>query len=149
MTKISQALEGVTLLGCDTAPLIYFVESHPDYAHMMRDVLQLVDKGDIAAFSSVITLTEVLTKPKQLGQKSIETSYRDLLLNSRNFTLIPVTAAIAEQAAELRSTYNLRTPDALQLATALNVGCQAFLSNDFLLKRVKELPVLILNELNA
>ena len=149
MTKIAQALKDITLLGFDTAPLIYFVERHPDHVQKMHDIVQRIDIGEIVGFSSVITLTEVLTRPKQLGEKNIEQSYRELLQNSRNFTLIPVTAAIAEQAAELRSRYGLRTPDALQLATALNVGCQAFLSNDFSLRRVKELSILILAELEA
>jgi predicted nucleic acid-binding protein len=35
----------------------------------------------------------------------------------------------------------------LQVAAALNVGCQAFLTNDMTLKRVIELRVLILDEL--
>jgi predicted nucleic acid-binding protein len=41
----------------------------------------------------------------------------------------------------------LRTPDALQIATALEAGCEAFLSNDAGLRRVTELRVLILDDL--
>ncbi len=29
MTKLDDALAGVTLLGFDTSPIIYFVEAHP------------------------------------------------------------------------------------------------------------------------
>ena len=73
--------------------------------------------------------------------------YRRFLLRSRNFSLAPITAAIAEQAASLRARYGLRTPDALQISAALAAGCSAFLTNDARLQRVTELRVLVLDEL--
>ena len=63
----------------------------------------------------MITLTEVLTQPKQKGNMTLEQEYRDLLLHSRNFTLIPIDSAVAERAADLRARYRFRTPDALQI----------------------------------
>ncbi len=69
------------------------------------------------------------------------------LLRSRNFSLDLVTADIAEQAADLRARYGLRTPDALQVATALAAGCAALLTNDARLQRVTELRVLVLDEI--
>jgi predicted nucleic acid-binding protein len=145
--KIDIALSGVTALGFDTAPLIYFVERHPAYLHLMRVIIHQVDTGQIAGFSSVITLTEVLTHPKRLARKDVEKAYYDLLVNSRNFSLQPITIQIAEQAADLRARYNLRTPDALQLAAALNTGCQAFLSNDRALQRISDIQILLLEDL--
>jgi predicted nucleic acid-binding protein len=41
----------------------------------------------------------------------------------------------------------LRLPDALQIAVALEAGCEAFLTNDLTLKRVVELRVLVLDDL--
>ncbi|OGG48560.1 MAG: hypothetical protein A3F84_24010 [Candidatus Handelsmanbacteria bacterium RIFCSPLOWO2_12_FULL_64_10] len=145
--KLDEALTGVTALGFDTSPFIYFVERYPTYLALVREVVQRVDTGTVAGYSSVITLTEVLTQPKRTGAISLENEYRDLLLHSRNFALIPIGTAIAERAADLRARYNLRTPDALQIAAALSVGCEAFLTNDNGLKRVTELRVLVLDEL--
>ena len=95
----------------------------------------------------MVALTEVLTKPKKVGDTKTECEYRDLLLHSRNFKLIQIDSTVAERAADLRARYSLRTPDALQIAAALETGCQAFLTNDMQLKRVTELRVLILDEL--
>ena len=106
-----------------------------------------LDQGFFIGQSSVITLTEVLTLPKRLGNTLVEQAYRDLLLNSRNFTLLPIDIQAAEIAADLRARYNLRTPDAIQIAAALSAGCEAFLTNDAALKRVTELRVLTLDEL--
>lgn len=144
---LHDALQGITVLGFDTAPLIYLVERHPAYVDIMREVVRRIDTGAIAGYSSVVTLTEVLTLPKRLGNTVVERAYRDVLLHSRHFTLRSIDEAMAEQAAALRAQYTLRTPDALQIATALHTGCQGFLTNDIALKRVSSLRVLVLNEL--
>lgn len=147
MIKLDDALLGVTSLGFDTPPFIYFIERHPAYLELMREIIGRVDVGTLSGYSSVITLTEVLTLPKRLQQTKLATDYEDLLLNSRNFTLIPISATIAERGAELRARYNLRTPDALQIAAAVDAGCAAFLTNDSALQRVNELRVLVLSQL--
>lgn len=113
----------------------------------MRFIIQLIDSGQISGFSSVVTLTEVLTRPKKLGNKLIEKEYLDLLLHSRNFTIQNITVAIAEIAAEIRAHYNIRTPEAFQIASAIESDCQAFLTNDRYLQQVNEITVLTLDNL--
>jgi predicted nucleic acid-binding protein len=147
LTTLDAALTGVTALGFDTAPLIYFIERHPAYLDVLRAVFRSVDSGIIAGYSSVITLTEVLTKPSEVGNTRLIREYRALLLDSRNFTLIAIDAAVAARAADVRARYRLRTPDALQIAAALHVGCDALLTNDRTLRRVTDLRVLILADL--
>ena len=51
------------------------------------------------------------------------------------------------RAAELRVRHNLTLPDALQIAIALNTGCDAFLTNDNALQRVTELRVLVVDQM--
>ncbi|MEZ8217495.1 putative nucleic acid-binding protein, contains PIN domain [Candidatus Fervidibacteria bacterium JGI MDM2 SSWTFF-3-K9] len=145
--RLDEAFQGILRLGIDTAPFIYFVERHPDYLGLMREIIRRIDAGEIEAVSSVVTLTEVLTHPLRLKNVSLAQRYRDVLYRSRNFRLLPIDAAIAEVAANLRARYNLRTPDALQLATAIRAGRDAFLTNDATLKKVTELKVLVLSEL--
>ena len=145
--QLDDALAGITALGFDTAPFIYLVERHPTYVGIVREVVRRVDAGTMAGYSSVVTLTEVLTLPKRLGNTAVEQAYRNILLRSRHFALMSIDPAIAEQAAALRAQYTLRTPDALQLATALYAGCQGFLTNDAALTRVTSLRVLVLHEL--
>jgi hypothetical protein len=72
MTSVTDALSGVGNLAFDTAPLIYFVNAHPSYVALMRDIIQRVDSGQIAGVSLAITPVEVLTRPKQTGRTDIE-----------------------------------------------------------------------------
>ena len=117
--RLDEALQGILRLGIDTAPFIYFVERHPDYLGLMREIIRRIDAGEIEAVGSVVTLTEVLTHPLRFKNVLLAQRYRDVLYRSRNFRLLPIDASIAEVAANLRARYNLRTPDALQLATAI------------------------------
>ena len=147
MTKLADSLLGVTRLGLDTVPFIYFVEARPPQFALVEAIIQHIDRGDFEGFTSVITLAEVLVHPFLHNDLVLQQEYRRLLLNSRNFETVGISAAIAEQAAELRARHRLLTPDALQIAVALDKGCQAFLTNDRLLKRVTDLHVLVLDEL--
>jgi CRISPR/Cas system type I-B associated protein Csh2 (Cas7 group RAMP superfamily) len=59
--------------------------------------------GDPTGYGSAVILTEMLTRPKQVGDVALERAYRRLLTNSRNFTLVPIDAAVADDAAGLRA----------------------------------------------
>lgn len=147
--KITDALKGVGRLYIETAPLIYYVETHPAYLARMDAIIEMVENRPIRAFSSVITLAEVLIQPLRMGDKLLEQEYREILVNNGGYRLIPITVRVAESAADLRARYNLRIPDALHVASALRTGCDAFLTNDIGIKRVTELTVLVLDELDV
>lgn len=147
--NLNEALKIVGRLYIDTAPLIYYVEEHPSYIAKMDAIITWLEASSTAAVSSVITLTEILTLPLKLGNTTLEHQYRDILTNTGNLLLSPVTASIADYAAQLRARFNLRTPDALHIATALEAKCDAFLTNDAALKRVTEITILLLDELDS
>ncbi|MBI2838872.1 MAG: PIN domain-containing protein [Acidobacteria bacterium] len=112
MTALDRALDGVTKLGLDTPPLIYYVEAHPRYDTVVTDVFQRISLATPPAVTSVISLTEVLIRRIRLGNERLRMEYRDLLLHSENLDVVRIDAGLAEQAADLRAHYNLRTPDA-------------------------------------
>lgn len=147
--KIGEALREVAALGVDTAPFIYFVERHADFGPLIRPIFDRADHAELQIIASVIALLEVLVMPLQKGRRDIQDTYRAMFLNTRQVVTLSVTATIAERAALLRAEYSLRTPDAIHLATALEAGCDAFLTNDRGLARVRGIRVLMLDELEA
>lgn len=52
----------------------------------------------------------------------------------------------ADKAAQLRASYNLTLTDAFQVAIAILSGCDAFLTNDIELKRIKDIPIIVVSE---
>ena len=147
LRSLDDALDGVRKLAFDSAPVIYFIEAHPRYVSIVERALRKVDSGEIEGLSSVLTLTEVLTRPLQLDQRELQGQYLDFLLHSRNFSIVSLDAQMSVRAAELRAIYGIRTPDALQLACAIETGSQAFFTNDSKLKKIKEISVIILDDI--
>jgi predicted nucleic acid-binding protein len=145
--KLQDALRGVHRLAFDTSPLIYLIEKHPTYFDRMVFIIHAVQNNPIDGVASVLVLTEVLVQPLRAEDLALAKDYEDIFLNSVNFRLLPVDGPVARQAAHLRAHYNLRTPDALHLATAITSGSNAFFTNDLALKRVKEVRVIVLDEL--
>lgn len=145
--KLQDALTGVARLGLDTAPLIYLIEDHPRYAPIVLEVSRKISIGEILAVTSVITLGEVLVQPFAVGNLELRRRYRDILLNSVGVRTCSISAEVAERAAELRARFGMRLPDALQVAVAIDQGCEAFLTNDRRLGRVNDLHVLVLDDL--
>lgn len=92
-------------------------------------------------------LTEVLVHPLRAGNIELARQYRDILLDQENLLTLPVSPKIAEVAAQIRAAQNLRTPDAIQIATAIEVGATFFLTNDIRLSNVSNLKVLVLDDL--
>ncbi|WP_414754860.1 type II toxin-antitoxin system VapC family toxin [Anabaena sp. CCY 9910] len=145
--KIHDALNGVSRLFLDTAPVIYFVEQNPQLVDLVEPIFERLD-ADITAVISGITLSECLVGAIRLGLADLEQAFVDVLQQDA-VVFVEINAAIAREAARIRVLYNLQLPDALQIAAALMASCEAFLTNDVALKRVTELRVLVVRELQV
>jgi predicted nucleic acid-binding protein len=149
LADLTKKLQQCPALALDSAPVIYFVEASPVYEKLVNEVFSLVDSGNIQAFTSLITLTEVLIYPLENNFNELANSYRNLLLHTRGIQSLEITAPIADKAGELRAKYSnkvLKTPDAIQIATALLAGCNAIITNDLGWKAVTEIEVIILED---
>jgi predicted nucleic acid-binding protein len=145
--KIATALQGVVRLFLDTAPVIYYVERNPTYAPLVDDIFDRVDAGALRAVTSPITLGECLVVPIRQGLAQAQRDFTDLIVSGTNVAFSALDVPTAQQAAELRARYNLNLLDAFQVAVALTSGCDAFLTNDRALLCVRELPILVLDDL--
>lgn len=130
--------QGASVL-VDTAPWIYVLESHPQFADRFVGLFEAAAKGQVLIALSTITLAEVLTGPFKAGQTALAKRYEKALLQYR---VVDVSAPIAALAAQLRAQYRLKLPDALQLATALDIGAAALVTHDRDFSQVSGLDVL-------
>lgn len=144
--KLVEQLESVRQIFLDTAPVIYFVEKNPDYLEKSQAIFSRLDEGKFTAVVSPITLSECLVVPYRLEKAEVAQIFTDLLVNSESVLFYPIDEITADKAADLRARYNLTLTDAFQLAIAIQAECDAFLTNDIDLKRVTEIPVIILSE---
>lgn len=130
----------------DTAVFIYSVESHPDYWHLLQPLWVKFQSNEISIVTSQLTLMECLVVPLRMGNTILIDAYEQIL---SEVSLVPISEGILRNAAQLRATINLRTPDAIHAATARNESCTLFLTNDIRLRNIPDLPVVILAEVLA
>ncbi len=131
-------------IGLDTAFFVYFLEEHPEYLRATRAVIDEIEAGRIFGVFSSVGLIEVLTGPKKLGRFDLARRYQQLITHFPNLTIAGINEQIVELASDLRSKYNLGTPDAIHIATAIDFGAEKFITNDRNLKQVKEIEVELL-----
>ena len=147
--KISARLKKIERIFLDTAPVIYFVEKNPEYLEKVRIVFDRLDDGTLSGAASPVTLSECLVLPIRLGKPEVVQAFIQLLGNSNNMLFVAIEEQVASRAADLRARYNLTLTDAFQVAAALVAGCDAFLTNDDAIKRVTELNVIVIDEVEA
>lgn len=144
-----QFLSRYRRVGLDTICFIYHLSKHPLYATITADLFAMIEAGRLSAMTSSLALIEILARPKQVGHEEAADHYRVVLASFPNLELRRADIAITELAAELRIRYRLITPEAIQLATAIVDGAEAFIGNTETLRAVKEIEVVLLEDLRA
>lgn len=95
----------------------------------------------------MITLHEVMVQPIRHNNQFLADRFSFFLKNSDQLDLVSISDEIAETAAGLRGRYLfLKMADDLQVAAALSVGADLFLTNDKQLKQLTEIPMAVLDE---
>ena len=144
---ITDSFKGVNRLFLDTAPIIYYVERNPKYLASVRVVFQQISNGLLIGVASPVTLAECLVRPYILEQTELQQNFIELITNTNNIEYVPISDQnIALGAAQIRAKYNLKLPDAFQIAVALTTNCDAFFTNDAIFKRITEIQVLVLDD---
>ena len=129
----------------DTAPLIYFMEAESSFLSLLNELFSPLN--DCKFITSVITLSEVLVMPFRAGKPQLAEQYKEILTMSENIDILDINIEIAKETAKIRADYSIKTPDAIQLATAKYNHVDYFLTNDLRLKSFKDLNIITLLDL--
>ncbi len=145
--SLSEELSRLRSFFIDTSIAIYLLEGHPQFAPLAEQVVEVYQSGSVPGFTSVVTLTEAITKPAAQRDEALIQRCLEFLEEDPTLTLLAITPRVAERAGRLRGKYpKLRTADAMQLAAAILAGAEAFVTNDIGLKRVDEIRVIVLRD---
>lgn len=125
----------------DTSFLIPLLEDQEKTGEPVSRILQMIERKDRLLITSTVTLLEVLVHPYRAKDLDAVNRYYGYLTRSHRVNLIPLTPEIADQAAEFRAQYGLKTPDAIQLATAVQAEANLFLTYDRKFLKQKEIEI--------
>jgi len=79
---------------------------------------------------SAVTVTEALVRPMRADSVSAVALVEAFLRHFANLRVEPVSFAVAREAARIRATTALRTPDAMILATSVVASAASVVTND-------------------
>lgn len=130
----------------DTAVFIYHFEENPVYIELTQQILDLIVSHKVNAVCSELVLLEILVHPYKNKRNDLVDHYEILLNNFPHLTLQPINRSILRTAAQLRVKYQIKTPDAIHLATAILHNAEVFIGNDKNLSKVSEIKVVNLEQ---
>ena len=129
----------------DANVFIYALEAYAPFVSPITELFESLDRGEIHAVTSELTLAETLVKPLLDQNLARQNAYEQAIQTSTGLEAIPVRREILRDAAKLRAQINIRLPDAIHMATAKQNGCTIFLTNDRKLKCPPEVELLHLS----
>lgn len=131
-------------VGLDSNILIYFIEAAPQYNKHCRKIFESIESGKNTGVCATLTLLEILVQPYRKKQNELVNQFYGLLTTYPNLIWEDLSLPVADLGAKIRAEYNIKTPDAILLATAIHHNATGFIGNDSQLKKVKALDVFIL-----
>ena len=86
----------------DTNVLIFAVEQGNPWTELLRELFEAIDDRAIHAFTSELTIAEVLSKPIAVGAGDLVEKYDQLLSSESIIKVVPIDRPILQLAAKLR-----------------------------------------------
>jgi predicted nucleic acid-binding protein len=145
-SRIESFLDRHHRIALDTSVVIYAVEANPKYFNLASRIFTWLE-SEGHAVTSTLTMTEALVRPYRVDDIPAVDKFYSFLLTYPHLEWIAPTLHIADRAAQIRAEHNLRTPDAIQVATAAVSGATALISNDAIFRRIELLDILLLDEM--
>lgn len=113
----------------DTNLFIYLFEHNPDWSPRVIDLRRKMLARADTLITSWLTVGEVLTKPKEVGNAILQKTYTNFFTGG-SVELIAFELEAARRYSEIRSRARVRPADAIQLACAAAADTDLFVTND-------------------
>jgi predicted nucleic acid-binding protein len=133
-------------IALDTSVFIYQLEANARYLALSDAVFAWIERPDCVALTSTITMTELLVQPYRSRDEDRADEIYALLSTYPQLEWIAPNLEIADLAARLRALHRLRTPDALQAATAMHALATGLVTNDPVFARIGGFETAVLDQ---
>jgi len=130
----------------DASALIYLIEGSEPFASRVRAELAALaqEHPDVGAAVSRLCWLECRVGPMKTNNAALLTAF-DAFFARPDLVWVELNREVVELAAAIRARHGLRTPDALQAASCLQLGDRhVLLTGDATFRRVEGLNVVVL-----
>jgi len=127
---IERFLKDCRSIFLDSMIFIYFFEGREERQRDLTYLFDSIEQGKMNASTSSLTISEVLVKPYKTQALSLIDEYLRFFNEFPHLRVLPLSQEIAIETARIRAQSNLKTPDAIQLASALIDRSDGFITSD-------------------
>jgi len=135
-------------ISVDSSFFIYHLESIKPYNELTSIVIEKISSGELFCNISSLVISELFVRPfKENNFKNIDLFER-FIKAFPNSKICDFDFNTAKLSAKIRAESNLKTPDAILLATAIISGSDIFITNDLNLKKFSgnKLEILVMED---
>ena len=131
VSMVRKALSGKRVL-VDSNVIIYLTDAIKPYEELSRYLFQMIEKGDVYALFSMVSVAEVMLGPMKKGLIQNAMDVKTYLLNFPNSSCQDITGEVLDKIGKDQRVKwpKLRTVDALIIASGLVNNVDRIVSND-------------------
>lgn len=144
---MNSRLAGAHKLYVDANIIIYFVEGDEAHQKMADALFEYAEANGIALITSEIAVGECLYGARKRERTESVLQFETLFDEVGIFHLVPVEMDIVKRTAQVGARHRFKLVDAIHVASAMETGCDAFITNDKAIRSTPDLTVVQLSEL--
>ena len=131
VSMVRKALSGKRVL-VDSNVIIYLTDAIKPYEELSRYLFQMIEKGDVYALFSMVSVAEVMLGPLKKGLIQNAMDVKTYLLNFPNSSCQDITGEVLDKIGKDQRVKwpKLRTVDTLIIASGLVNNVDRIVSND-------------------
>ncbi|MHB1439418.1 MAG: type II toxin-antitoxin system VapC family toxin [Cuniculiplasma sp.] len=114
----------------DTNVFLNVLNKETPYYKDSREVLLAIESGILEGIIPTLVISEVLTGFYIDKREKDASGFLSAILTNENFRVVPLCLDIAVSSAIIRANTRLKLPDAMVLATAVQLHADFLVSND-------------------
>ena len=145
MGRVTTTLDSPVYL--DTNVFVYFLEGNVEYESVLKELFGDIEREELIAVTSQLTLAEGLVKPIRDGRNDASSAFDMAIRTSRGLDVVSISREVLIEAASIRAKSSVKLPDAIHLATATMTQCRSFLTNDRSIPHLSGLSIIYINDL--
>ncbi|MEM1378332.1 MAG: PIN domain-containing protein [Pseudomonadota bacterium] len=145
--KIGSDLASLTSVYFDTNAFIYLIDGTRAFRQLSASIFSTCVDAGVDIRTSELSLAECLIKPKRQQDTARVGQYRSFF---EQFSPTPIAPSTLDAASTIAADRSIKLIDAIHVATALELRCDGFLTNDEkLANRIIDPTPILLSSLEA
>ena len=132
--------DGSSRIYVDTNIWIYYIEGNEFFKSRVDAVFEEVERANSRLVTNEITLAECIIKPAEIGHVDMVAVYENIFARGE-VDVTQLDGGLAKRAAIAAGRLGLKLIDAIHYVSAVESGCQYFLTADGHFKTGPEMTV--------